>query len=352
MSFHTIPESLSYGAVSVTPTEVGGVLVGRSTNNGLVVTWLDASGSRVTPDTAIPGDVIWGIADAGNRWGVLVQIGDDVLDLVTLKAGGGALVQTRVTGGVPHDTTGNTWFGSMIQDGDLIWTGTKFAAYYTVQRLWPDGIAHYGDQLRLYDGMGSQIQELWDWGCSHSMELRLAHNGDNLGAVCASDCYPSKGIHFNHRGAKIVDDQDASNCGGRYGTSLGGVIPHNNGFWVSFTATQDRQSRDVGLRYINANGRAADEIQWVTQDDTSDYYLRSAQLGESLLIGYSTGSGKTTLVRRDIDTGGPLGAPITLAEVNSWHLSEFFTYANGDAGWLGLDQNSLKLARVRHCGLP
>jgi len=349
LSLTTIPDARGRGYLRAAPTPAGGAILGWLDDDGLKVTWVDGTGRRVMRDTSIPGDALWGLSVGGGRWAAMTFTEPDILTLVTMNPGGGEVTQERLLGGVPHDVVGNEWFGRLIRQADLIWTGEHFAAYYTVNRLWPDGIAHYGDQLRLFTPRGVEVREVWDWGCSHSMELRVAHNGSDLGAVCASDCYPSKGIHFNHRGGLIYEDVTRSNCAGRYGTTLGGLVPQGDGFWVAFTATEDRMSPDVGLRRVAGRGRSMSEIIWLTNDDVNDIKLRFARHGDALLVAYRPGRGDALFVRANLISGAPMGAPVAIPEVDLLTATDFFSYANGDVGWVQRDGEELILARLRHC---
>ena len=109
-----------------------------------------------------------------------------------------------------------------------------YTAYFPIYRRWPDNIAHTGDTLRKLDLSGSAAAGGWSWGCSHSLDVRLAQSGSVVGPVCLSDCYSQKAILWSN--SKIISDEPTGNCSGTSGAALGGFVPVSGGFWaVSYT---------------------------------------------------------------------------------------------------------------------
>ncbi len=321
-------------------------------SNGAVVAW--AGGSAVTlqrvggdgaaagAPVTVAGNGLYGLDVAPSGWGVLVSRGSDALYIVVVDASGGTVFEERLLGEVDHEVTNNEWFGTLLRYGRLSWTGSEWAAYYTVNRLWPDGIAHYGDQLRLFGPDGSAGSTLWDWGCSHSMEVRVRHNGSLLGPVCASDCYPSKGIHFNHRSAMLYPDEGGSNCAGGYGTSLGGLVPMPDGFWVTFTATDARASHDVGMVHVGNDRRAGDPI-WLSTDAVRDANVHAERHGDGFVVAWTAG-GTDRIARLDA-SGSVIEGPVDMPALGLAGASDFFPFSNGDVGWV----TGTSLARLRIC---
>src|SRR5690606_29040233 len=150
-------------------TSGGGAIVAWRGSAAIQIAHVDGSGDVVTEST-VEGSRLFGLAAHDQGRAVLVSRSPDILALVILDHTGAVVSDQTVIGGVPHDVGENEWFGTLIQQGAITWTGTQWALYYTVQRLWSDGVAHYGDQLRLYDADGSSHSTVWGWGCSHSME--------------------------------------------------------------------------------------------------------------------------------------------------------------------------------------
>jgi len=334
------------GRIFAAPMTGGGAILGWTGGGSVHVTHVDAAGNNLA-DFPVAGAEIFGLAahDAGRA--VLVSRSPDILALVILDPNGGVVSDQVVIGDVPHDVTENEWFGPLIRHGRLIWTGSDWAAYYPVQRLWNDGIAHYGDQLRVYAADGASYQTVWSWGCSHSMDLRLAHNGDRLGAVCSSDCYPSKGVHFNHRGGELWPDNSGSNCAGGFGTSVGASVAFPGGFWVAFTARDQRNSADVAI--VRVDGTNPKTPVWLTADDTDDTALNAVTFEDDLLVAWD-GTAGNQFVLADRASGAVIEGPVNVAAAQLGGSSDFFEFANGDVGWAQrAADGSLGLARLRAC---
>ena len=208
------------------------------------------------------------------------------------------------------------------------------------------GIAHYGDQLRLYEADGSSNSMVWGWGCSHSMEMKVSHNGDRLGPLCSSDCFPSKGVHFNHRGGELWPDEGGSDCRGQYGTSLGASVPVPGGFWMAFTATDDRDSHDVALAKID--GTTPGTPVWLTADTVRDRNLRATNFDGDLVVAWDADA-TNQFVIADVANGSVVQGPVSIPEADLGSSSDFFVYANGDVGWAQNAGGQVGLARLRAC---
>lgn len=324
----------------------GGAVAGWRGAGAVVLQRLRGDGTPFGDPIEIEGNGLFGLTDTPDGPAALVSRGSDALYLVGVDASGATRFEHRLLGEVDHGVTGNEWFGTGIRYGRLSWTGSELAAYYTVNRLWPDGIAHYGDQLRMFGADGREGRMRWSWGCSHSMEVRVVHNGTRLGPVCSSDCYPSKGIHFDHRGGLLVSDEEGSNCAGGYGTTLGGVVPMDDGFWVTFTATDDRASHDVGLVHV-ANDRTRSAVSWLTADDARDGNVKAARYGDGFVVAWTSG-GEARFERFDA-TGASVEGPVGMPEAALGGASDFFVMADGDVGWVASGPGGLRFTRLRAC---
>jgi hypothetical protein len=294
----------------------------------------------------IAGDRPYGLAVADDGTiGVIVSRGADALYLVGLDPSGATRFDNLLIGEVDHEVTNNEWFGTGIRDGRLAWTGDRWAAYYTLQRLWDDGIAHYGDQLRLLNLDGSPDRTVWGWGCSHSMEVRIAQSGAQLGPLCASDCFPDKGVFFNHRTMLYTDMR--ANCAGGYTSHLGGIAPlEGGGFLAAFTAGDGRGSEDVATVRIDGSG-APSEATFLTDIGGDEASPNIAPFGAGAVVGWV--AGPTSYLLRVSADGSAVG-PTELAPTASLaSASDFFSFANGDVGWIIGDGSAVSLARLHHC---
>jgi hypothetical protein len=334
------------GVLFGAPMRGGGVAVATPSGGRITIQHVLGDGTPFGAPVTVEGSELHGFDATADTYGVLVARGSDALYLVGVSHDGAPRFSQRLLGEVPHDVTNNEWFGALIRYGRLRFTGTEWAAYYTVNRLWPDGIAHYGDQLRTFGPDGAPRDTRWDWGCSHSMEVRIEHNGTSLGPVCASDCYPSKGVHFDHRAAHLYTDEAGSNCAGRYGTTLGGVVPVADGFWVTFTATDMRASHDVALVHVG-NDRRAGALTWLTTDAVRDGDVHAARYGAGFVVAWSAGG--TDRIASFDATGAMREGPVDVPAAGLRGASDFFVLEGGDVGWLTSAGGGLALARLRAC---
>lgn len=341
-----VSNSSSFGRFHAAEGPDDGAFLAWRTSGQIQVAQVRADGSEVLRHT-VDGSDLYGLATSDQHFALLVFRQPDILALVIARHDGTVVNDQILIGDVDHSVEGSEWFGTGIRAGRLAHTGDGWAAYYTVRRLWPDGIAHYGDQIRLFEADGTSKPGGWGWGCSHSMEVRISHNGQRLGPLCASDCYPSKGVHFNHRGGELWSDEQGSNCSGAYGTSLGASVPTSDGFWLAFTAVDERESQDVGI--ARTTGRSLGETLWLTADDVRDSALNAEMYGDKLLVAWNAGSNSQFALVNDPD-GTVSSGPESISATNLAQSSDFFLYTNGDIGWAQRDDSGgIELARLRYC---
>lgn len=325
------------GGMRAYPTPTGGAAVAFLGGAGIGVVRLDGSGAPFGARVDVAGDGLWGVAAGSDSIAVLVSRGDELLLVVT--AGGAVTHEERLLGAVPHDVTNNEWFGNLLRAGRLDFDGTGWVTYSTVQRLWPDGIAHYGDTLRSYTLAGTPSGVSWDWGCSHSMEVRLAQGHGTAGAVCSSDCYPGKGVHFEHR--TLVFTDMSGNCAGYVAQRLGGVAPVSDGYWIAWTSPEGRTSSDPAISHV-VSGTPGPPI-WLSDvaGDASDMHL--APYGSGLVVGWNeAGSGHLAT----LDAAGAIAGPVeSIPESVLSGADDFFVYGGGDIGFA----SGSRLARLRAC---
>jgi hypothetical protein len=259
------------------------------------------------------------------------------MTFIRVDRAGTELARTDLVGGGDHGVEGVEWFGEFAQTGRLVGRGDgTYAAYHALHRHWPDGIGHQGDTLRLLDAAGNAIGGGWGWGCSHSMDQRLAFGPSGLVPICISDCFPGKGIYFNHNSAMLTDDP-AANCAGGFTTRLGGLVSTAGGFALVYQ--DDSAVAHLGL--FDASGApASDRVLDVA--GTS----RLAAYGDGLLLG-SQGGGGAAIARLDA-AGSPVGEA---AEVAGLGLpdQDFEGRADGEVAWATASGGALSVARVRLC---
>ncbi|MBX3272456.1 MAG: hypothetical protein KF729_19510 [Sandaracinaceae bacterium] len=318
-------------------------LVVATSGGGVTLTWVGLDGASAGTAT-VDGNRAWGVAaDGSGAAGVLVDRGSDELWLVVVEPGGAERFAHRLLGGVPHDVTENEWFGTGIRAGRVTWTGSQWATYHTVQRLWNDGVAHYGDTLRFFDASGAPAGGGWGWGCSHSMEVRIVQGASGIGPLCVSDCFPGKGVYFSHR-TELFEDP-SGDCRGRVDTRLGGIAPVAGGFLAAFSTPHGRASRDVALVRVG-DDRSVSAPVWVTDAAGDDADVHLAAFAGGALVGWTAG-GADRLARVDaagVLVEGPVDLPAGLARA-----SDFVPLPGGAVAWVTTMGSSLAIAHLRVC---
>lgn len=323
-------------------TSSGGAVIAYASGGAVHLVRVDGAGV-VQSDVTIAGNEPWGVATSGAVHAAIVDRGSDELHLVGIDTDGSERFDTLFLGGVPHDVTNNEWFGNLLRGGRLDWNGSQWAAYVTVQRLWDDGIAHYGDTVRLFDADGNGAGNLWGWGCSHSIELDIAHNASGFGPACISDCFPDKGVFFHHQTQVFLDP--SGDCMGGIATRMGGIAADASGFLIAFASPEGRSSMDVGVARVG-NDRSVGAIVWLTADGADDGDVRVAPYAGGFLVGWR--SGASDVLQRVDAQGNAIGAAAMVPAALSGS-SDFFAHGSGDVGWVSRSGGGLSLARVRAC---
>lgn len=304
--------------------------------DGVHVTPLDVVDERFGPDLVTEGTNVFGVAASVDDVALLVSRAPDYMTFVRMDLAGNVLASTDFVGGGDHNVEGTEWFGEFARTGRLVARddGT-YAAYHALHRHWPDGVGHQGDTLRLIDGQANELGGGWGWGCSHSMDERLAFGPTGLVPICISDCYPGKGIYFNHNDQQITDDP-AANCGGGYSTMLGGLVAVADGFWLVY---QDAQG-GAHLSHHGAQGQLIDERSLAVAGSS-----RLALYDAGMLLGVTGGGGSSIqlLDAAGQDTGQSAAVSAPLPD------QDFESRDDGEVAWASAAGTTLTVVRVRIC---
>jgi hypothetical protein len=161
--------------------------------------------------------------------------------------------------------------------------------------------------------------------------------------LCASDCYPGKGVHFRHN--TFVYGDAAANCLGGYTAHLAGSVPVTGGFWVGFSSAQGRPSRDAAVVRVS-DAAAVGNIVWLTEGGAVSSF-RIAAYGSGLIAAY-TRAGSDWLVSLDAN-GVPTGDPDVVTGAGLATASDLFTHEGGDVGWAAVQAGNVSVARLGQC---
>jgi len=343
--------------VSTSITGTAPVFATAAANGDTVISWAsagqvrvaraDAAGALVGSEVATPGDHVHGLAMNGDNYGLLVANGADELHLVELDAAGNTTVDTMLTGNSDHDVVGSEWYAysqNFAADGGrLLFSGTQYIAYFQIFRRWPDLIAHTGDTLRFLDPSGNPEGGGWDWGCSHSLDVRLALSGNDLAPVCLSDCFAQKAILFAD--SKQISAEPSGNCGGSSSAALGGLVAMGGNFWLTYISLEGRSSKDVGLAKLAIDGTLEETI-WLTDDAVDDSGAHLTAFEDGLLAAWKSG-GAHYIAKLDA-SGAMVGAPFEVT-TSFRDKDDFWSYPNGDTGWIIEDGGSYSVYRYSAC---
>jgi len=344
---HSVAVTGASGGRAIVAQRTGGLAAAWSGGGTIHVTSLDANDAQTGSGVTLAGTNVFGLVAGAADFAVLVSRPPDYMTFAKIDTTGTAIATKNLLGGGDHTVVGTEWFGEFAQTARLAANGTGYVAYTALHRHWPDGISHQGDTLRPLAANGDPASgNTWDWGCSHSMDQRLAVSGTQVGAFCISDCYPQKAINYNWMGG-VISDEPAGNCAGGVDASLGGAAPVSGGIWFTYVSGNGRATKDIGVVKVAANGTQTLKA-FITNDATVESNVHLAAYVGGLLLAYESG-GQTYLQKLDATTGQPIGAREQVAVLKLDAASDLITDTNGDvvAGWL--EGGALKIARVRAC---
>lgn len=333
----------------------GGALVGWADAAGLVhVTTVDSDDRRAAPDMTVAGDEIRGLVAHDDGGAALLVVKGTVLSLVRFDATGGQLFKKDLIGLQSQTVTGSKWVDDWGHEARLLWAAGEYSVYSGHTQYFGAQGKHQGDLRWHFDADGNRLEgrdKGWDWGCSHSLDLRLAHNGLRFGPVCLTDAYPEPpGIYFNHNEVRIRREPSGDGRGNS-DARLGGWVPLEDGFLLNFASPEGRPSTDVGLVKLFADGQLG-VLHWLTDTPgiTEDApHLARYGRDEFLASWMATGDHLLAVVDEDgLVKEGP-----TRIEAAVGARDDFQTMPDGDVAWAYGDNGSnLSLVRVDACGSP
>lgn len=330
------------------------VILGTSPNGGAKVAWddgtnahvtpLDATGQRLGDDWTVEGVEVRGFV-AHDDGAALIVVRGDAMVFVRFDASGNVAATLDIVGNQTHDVDGARWIDDWPHQGRLAWSGSEYSAYFGQTGNHGAAGNHQGDNWAIISPAGERQSGGWDWGCSHSLDSRIAHNGTDWAPICISDTYPGAGIFFRNR-VEVSHEPSVTNVGGV--AKLGGLVPAPDGYWLSFTTPENRASPDVAFIHIDNEGSASGQAYLTDTADVDERYSHLAAYGDQLLAGWDSGGQLTLAV---IDTAGSIveGPVETATQIGG--QDDFATFANGDAGFAAAwdDLGLLRVVRVARC---
>lgn len=345
--------------ILVAPASIGRTWVAWPDTDGQIhFTLATATGRRESNDVKVQGDSVHGLAAVGTDGGAALVRQNEQMVLVRFLADGTIPWKTVVVGNAGQGS-GKKWIRpSWTHESRLRWTGEVFAAYVGhVQNFGANGV-HQGDLLWLFDADGQRVlpetepardYPQWDWGCSHSLDVRLRHNRglDIIGPVCLSDAYPAKAIVYRH--GPTLRSEPSGDGSGHSDAALGGLVTLPDGFALNFQSKEGRKSYDIGLVRVYGDAEEISDPYWLTNTAAVDELApHLANYAQHLLASWVEGEAFKLAVFST--RAEPIEGPVTV-DAAAGARDDFENDFNGDVVWAFSDAqgSSLKLARVQAC---
>ncbi|MBK6768446.1 MAG: hypothetical protein IPG72_05335 [Ardenticatenales bacterium] len=350
--------------VLAAPVDLGRTIVAWPDTDGQIhFSFVTSLGRREHDDVKVQGDSVHGLAAVGADGGAALVRNNTQMLLVRFKTDGTVPWKTVVVGD-GGTGSGKKWARpDWTHESRLRWTGEVFAAYIGHTQNFGSGGVHQGDLMWLFDGDGKRVlpetekardYPQWDWGCSHSLDVRLRYNRrqDIVGPVCLSDSFPAKAIVYRH--GPTLKSEPSGDGNGHSDAALGGLVTiegrgEDDGFALNFQSKEGRKSYDIGLVRVYGDAEEISDPYWFTNSAAVDEVApHMANYGEHLLVGWNEGDQLKLSVFST--RAEPREAPVSVPAAVGAH-DDFENYPNGDVGWAYAsdDGTQLRLARVQLC---
>lgn len=339
------------------------------------VVGIDAAGKLFGSELTVPGDDVRGLVVHDDGVALLVARGIK-LYLVRLTAAGDTSFEVMVEGADDTGEAGARFLDLGLRAGALDWDGKLYTVYAAIKQNYGPQGTHEGDVLTSFDAQGTRNdQGGWDWGCSHSLDLRLAPGMGKLAPICQADVYPKPGI-IARNSRQLVATPDLTGGGGAIWSGyasqpraalLGGAVADGDSVFISFASDDagSRATRDIGvLRFGESSigskvwhsALPADQIAWSPElmrfGKNLLLYWETSAVEDSSAESYVghlmelTPEGAATSTTTQIPAGETGAAPFTLKARDVPAVS----VPGGDAVYLASPTaTSLSVVRLRSC---
>ncbi len=320
------------------------VMYAPQPNGGAKIGWTDVAGKiHITPvdkNAKRAGDDV--TIDTGKLRDLVAH--DDGSAALVLRNGGMYLHRIKNGESVFQIRLISNWCRD-IHWGSLAFNGEKYCAYFAIH-----GGGHEGDALRYISPEGKILNGGWNWGVSHSIDMRLAVADKKFMPLALSDAYPGTGIYFNHNQKRVtyVWGDRAGNTGGR----IGGMVPVGDKMFVAFTSKQGgRQHWTAALADFTQKPPHKQSVHKYLRDSDSDQVnVKLARYGKDrLLVSWLEKDSSDRKFQMYDSSAKPIGGLETLP-VRASARADLKTLNNGDVIWAhtwGDDKKKLKVVRIR-----
>ena len=326
------------------------IALSPSANGESKVGWVDTGGNiHVTPLTS-----------RDERKGADLIIGTGrFYDLVAHDDGFAVLVMEANRMYIERYTNGGTrLFRTELTDADdrvdgwhcgkLAYDGTHYAAYFAIHGTAGLTEGHEGDKLKYVDGLGNIESGGWEWGCSHSMDVRLFFNGALDMPFCISDCYPGKGVYVKNQ--YLISAADG-NCAGITNARFGEAVTAAGYGVLIYLSIEGRTHWDVIFDSFETSSPFsvnAEKALTATADQNEiNPKIVPFDSGEILVSWEVSGGDSRTF--RFFDADGNALADAESLNVHAGPVNDMKVFPNGDIGWAWAwgSMDRLKVVRIK-----
>ena len=228
-----------------------------------------------------------------------------------------------------------------IHWGSLAWNGDNYGTYFAVH-----GGGHEGDSLRFVNSDGEIVEGGWNWGVSHSIDMRLVSSGDAFFPVALSDAYPGTGIYFNHRAKRI--SYTWGDFSGGTGGRLGGLVATDDRIFLAFASKEGgRKHWSVALGDFAKEHPHAQRVHKYLEDtDCDQLNVKMARYGKKqLLISWVEavpGDRKFCLYNFQGERAGPA----EVLSVTASPRGDFQTLPDGSVAWADCGEAGSQMLKI------
>ncbi|NUS79055.1 MAG: hypothetical protein HOV70_23040 [Streptomyces sp.] len=254
----------------------GSLRVAWPASDGIHVTPLTAAGKRSGADTIVKGaKEVGGLVAHNDGFALLTRVSDtnkwkETAAAIVRYTNGKKTFQTKLTGTASNDT-------SPTLDGQLVWNGTKYGAYFVVHGAGGFADGHFGDKMQYVTAKGKKASGGWSWGCSHNEGIALhAETSGAFTSLCFDDwrsgLFVSTGIGAPDAAPVVQREQCwAGYCGGTFAGRTGDLVKSASGRYA--TAFASRGAASAKKNPDDSSGRG-----WTVTPKTSTHQVAVAFL--------------------------------------------------------------------------
>ncbi len=231
-----------------------------------------------------------------------------------------------------------------IHWGSLAWNGRSYGAYFALH-----GGGHEGDGLCFVSPEGEMQEGGWNWGVSHSIDMRLVPSGNVFFPVALSDAYPGTGFYFNHTAKRI--SYTWGNFSGGTGGRIGGVVALGDRMFMAFTSKEgDRKHWSVALAdFAKAPPHRQRVHQYLEEAESDQINVKIARYGKDRMLISWVDSANAVRQFAVYNQQGQREGAIETLPVAASPRSDFKTLPGGAVVWAhpsGDDKRTLKIQRI------